>query len=96
MPIKRSDLLNQQANSWPSFYKKDLSKLISVILDEMQNALKRSERIELRHIFSLEPRIQKARISRNPQNNSPVNVPEKKNIRLKISKKWAKKINEKV
>ena len=82
MPIKRSDLLNQLANSWPSFYKKDLSKLISVILDEMQNALKRSERIELRHIFSLEPGIQKARISRNPQNNSPVNVPEKKNIRL--------------
>ena len=61
---------------------------------EMQESLKRGERVELRDVFSLEPRVQKARISRNPKTNEKVNTPEKKSILLKISKQWAKKINE--
>ena len=61
----------------------------------MHEALKRGERVELREIFSLEPRIQKARISRNPKTNEKVNTPEKKTILFKMSKQWAKKVNEK-
>ena len=62
---------------------------------EMQEAIKRGERVELREVFSLEPRLQKARISRNPKTNEKVNTPEKKSILFKMSKEWAKKINEK-
>ena len=60
----------------------------------MQNALKRKERVELRDIFSLEPRIQKARISRNPKTNEKVNTPQKKAVVFRISKEWSRKINE--
>tara|TARA_Y100000992_G_C21199283_1_gene459577 strand:- start:60 stop:260 length:201 start_codon:yes stop_codon:yes gene_type:complete len=66
------------------------------MLYEMHEALKRGERVELRDVFSLEPRIQKARISRNPKTNQKVNTPEKKSILFKMSKQWAKKVNEKV
>tara|TARA_Y100000816_G_C25816913_1_gene427514 strand:- start:181 stop:381 length:201 start_codon:yes stop_codon:yes gene_type:complete len=66
------------------------------MLYEMHGALKRGERVELRDVFSLEPRIQKARISRNPKTNQKVNTPEKKSILFKMSKQWAKKVNEKV
>tara|TARA_A100001011_G_scaffold278208_1_gene287984 strand:+ start:4032 stop:4220 length:189 start_codon:yes stop_codon:yes gene_type:complete len=62
----------------------------------MHGALKRGERVELRDVFSLEPRIQKARISRNPKTNQKVNTPEKKSILFKMSKQWAEKVNEKV
>ena len=62
----------------------------------MQNALKRGERVELRDIFTIEPRIQKARISRNPKTNEKINTPEKKTVLMKISKEWSKKINEKI
>lgn len=62
----------------------------------MQNALKRGERVELRDIFTIEPRIQKARVSRNPKTNEKINTPEKKTVLMKISKVWSKKINEKV
>ena len=62
----------------------------------MQNALKRGERVELRDIFTIESRIQKARISRNPKTNEKINTPEKKTVLMKISKEWSKKINEKV
>ena len=49
----------------------------------MQEALKRGERVELKDIFSLEPRIQKARISRNPKTNERIGTPEKKTILFK-------------
>ncbi len=62
----------------------------------MQNALKRGERVELRDIFTIEPRIQKARVSRNPKTSEKINTPEKKTVLMKISKVWSKKINEKV
>ncbi len=70
-------------------------KLFDIALFEMQEALKRQERVELRDVFSLEPRLQKARISRNPKTNEKVNTPEKKSIIFKMSKEWTTKINEK-
>ena len=69
---------------------------MDIAIDEIQNALKRSERVELRDVFTIESRIQKARISRNPKTNEKVNTPEKKTVLMKISKEWSKKINEKV
>ena len=61
----------------------------------MQEALKRNERVELRDVFSLEPRLQKARVSRNPKTNEKVNTEEKKSILFKMSKDWTNKVNEK-
>ena len=61
----------------------------------MQEALKRGERVELRDVFTFEPRTQKARISRNPKTNEKVSTPQKKSILFKMSKDWAQKINEK-
>ena len=95
MSFTKSDLIKELANNYPNFLNKDLTKLLDIILYEMQNALKRGERVELRDIFTLEPRIQKARISRNPKTNEKINTPEKKTIFFKMSKSWSKKINEK-
>ena len=50
---------------------------------------------EIEDIFTIEPRRQKARVSRNPKTNEKVNTPEKKAILFKMSKEWAKKVNEK-
>ena len=95
MSVVKSDLIKELANNYPNFIKKDLSKLVEIILYEIQSSLRRGERVELRDIFSLEPRIQKARVSRNPKTNEKINIPEKKALLFKISKEWAKKINEK-
>ncbi len=95
MSVSKSDLIKELADGYPNFLRKDLTKLVDIALYEMQNALKRGERVELREIFSLEPKIQKARISRNPKTNEKVNTPEKKTILFKMSKEWSKKINEK-
>ncbi len=95
MPVAKSDLIKELADSYPNFLRKDLIRLIDITLYEMINSLKRGERVELREVFTIETRIQNARISRNPKTNEKVNTPEKKKILFKTSKAWTKKINEK-
>ncbi len=94
MSFVKSDLIKELTRNYPNFLKKDLIKLLDITINEMQESLKRGERVELRDVFTLEPRVQKARISRNPKTNEKVNTPEKKTILFKMSKEWSKKINE--
>ena len=75
--------------------RRDLEKLLSVAITEMKDALKRGERVELRANFTLDPKIQKEGIRRNPKTGEKVFVKEKKSILFKMSKEWANKINEK-
>ena len=95
MSVVKSDLIKELADNYPNFLKKDLIKLFDIMIYEMQEALKRNERVELRDIFALEPRLQKARISRNPKTSEKINTKEKKSILFKMSKKWTNKVNEK-
>jgi integration host factor subunit beta len=94
LAVVKSDLIKELANNYPGFFKRDLTKLFEIAIHEMQEALKRGERVELRDVFTLEAKTQKARISRNPRTNEKVNTPKKKAILFKISKDWARKINE--
>ncbi len=94
MSTRKSEILKRIADNYPNFLKKDLNKLIEIFILEVKNSLKRHERVELRDVFSLEPKLKKARIARNPQNNEKVYVKEKYSIFFKTSKFWSKKINE--
>ena len=95
MSIRKSDIVNKLADNYPNFIKKDIRKLIEIVISELSNSLKRHERVELRDVFSLEPRLRKARIARNPKTNQTIYVKEKYSILFKLSKMWSKKINEK-
>ena len=95
MSFVKSDLIKELSNNYPNFLKKDLIKLFDIMIYEIREALNRGERVELRDVFTIDPRIQKARISRNPKTNEKVNTPEKKAILFKMSREWTKKINEK-
>ena len=95
MSVVKSDLIKELADNYPNFIRKDLTKLVDIILYEMQNSLKRGERVELRDIFTLDPKIQKESIRRNPKTGEKVFVKEKKGVLFKMSKEWANKINEK-
>jgi integration host factor subunit beta len=91
----KSYILEQLSNNYPNFLKKDLTKFVNIILNEIENALKKNERVELRDIFTLETKIQKARIARNPKTNEKININQKKSIKFKMSKEWFNNINEK-
>ena len=93
MAIVKSKLLNQLKKSYPNFLKKDLEKVVSVVLDEIKQALKRGDRVELRGFGIFSTNIQKARISRNPKTGEKVNTPEKKTFHFKMAKEMFKKLN---
>ena len=93
MTINKSDIIKQLKKSYPNFLSRDLDRLVSIILNEMKQAIKRGDSVELRGFGSLRPRIQKARISRNPKTFEKVSTPEKIVIHWKMSKEMFKKIN---
>ena len=93
MALVKSKILKQLSSNYPNFLNKNLSKLVDIVISNMENALIKNERVELRDIFTLETKIQKARISRNPKTNEKVKVPEKKTVYFKMSKKWFKDLN---
>jgi integration host factor subunit beta len=94
LAIVKSKLLNQLKKSYPNFLKKDLEKVVSVVLNEIKQALRRGDRVELRGFGMFSTNIQKARISRNPKTGEKVNTPEKKTIHFKMSKEMFKKLND--
>ena len=95
MAFVKSKILKQLSSNYPNFLNKNLSKLVDIVISNMENALIKNERVELRDIFTLDPRIQKEGIRRNPKTGEKVFVKEKKSILFKMSKEWANKINEK-
>jgi len=93
LAIVKSKLLNQLKKSYPNFLKKDLEKVVSIILNEIKQTLKLGNRVELRGFGMFSTNIQKARISRNPKTGVKVNTPEKKTIHFKMAKEMFKKLN---
>jgi integration host factor subunit beta len=93
LAIVKSKLLNQLKKSYPNFLKKDLEKVVSVVLNEIKQSLKRGDRVELRSFGMFSTNHQKARISRNPKTGEKVNTPEKKTIHFKMAKEMFKKLN---
>tara|TARA_Y100000389_G_scaffold183495_1_gene201029 strand:+ start:40 stop:330 length:291 start_codon:yes stop_codon:yes gene_type:complete len=93
LAIVKSKLLNQLKQSYPNFLKKDLEKIVSVVLNEIKQSLKRGDRVELRGFGIFSTNIQKARISRNPKTGEKVNTPEKRTIHFKMAKEMFKKLN---
>ena len=94
MSSNKSDIINKLANNYPNFLKRDLKKFIDIFIFELKHSLKRRERVELRDVFTLEPKLLKERYARNPKTNEKIYVKEKYSILYKSSKMWSDKINE--
>ena len=93
MAVVKSNLLNQIADQYPNYLKKDLNKFLEILLKEIMNSLKKGERVEFRDWGIFYTNIQKERISRNPKTGEKVKTPKKKTIHFKMSKKMFCKIN---
>ena len=93
MAIVKSKLIKELKKSYPNFLSKDLEKLVSILLNEIKNTLKRGERVELRGFGTFQTNIQKESIRRNPRTGEKVSVPQKKTIHFKMAKDLFKKVN---
>jgi integration host factor subunit beta len=90
----RSELLQKMRNLHPNILARDMEKIFEIIFLEFTKALCRGENIEIRGFGTYKIAKRKARIGRNPKNSKPIEIPEKKAIKWKMSKTFFHRLNK--
>ena len=90
----KSELVQQLCNLHPSIFRKDIEKIVEIIISEMIKALCRNEAVEIRGWGRIKTALRKARLGRNPKNAETVQIPEKKAIKWKMSKILYQRLNK--
>ena len=90
----KSELVQKLCNMHPNMLRKDIEKILDIIIFEMIEALYRNEAVEIRGFGRFKTIIRKARIGRNPKNSKAIQIPAKKAIKWKMSKILFKRLNK--
>ena len=93
MSIVKSKILDQLADNYPNFLRKDLEKTLNLVLEEITRALSKHQNVEIRGFGTFKIKKQKARIGRNPKDGSRVEIHAKNTIQWKMSKQLFKLLN---
>ena len=90
----KSELIQKLCNIHPNILRKDIEKIVDIVISEIINALCKNEAVEIRGFGRFKTVTRKARLGRNPKNSETVQIPEKKAIKWKMSKILYKRINK--
>ncbi len=90
----RSELIAKLAEEHPDLKAEDLENVVSVILDEITNALKNGDRVELRGFGAFSVRHRKARTGRNPRTGETVHVEAKSVPFFRPGKELRARVND--
>ena len=94
MSFVKNRILDQLANSYPNFLRRDLEKALNLVLDEIIKTVAKGKNVQIRGFGSFKIRHLKYRIGRNPKDESKVEIPAKESVHWKISKEFFQKINQ--
>ena len=90
----KSELVQKLCHMHPNILRKDIEKIVEIIIFEMIEALCRNEAIEIRGWGRIKTVTRKARAGRNPKNFKTIQISEKKAIKWKMSKILFKCLNK--
>ena len=90
----RSELLQKLCNLYPNIFRRDLENILKIIFDDIAEALRKNENIEIRGFGTYKSVKRKARTGRNPKNSELIQIPEKMAIKWKMSKNFFKRLNK--
>ena len=93
MSFVKNRILDQLANSYPNFLRRDLEKALNLVLDEIIKTIAQGKNVQIRGFGSFKIRQLKSRVGRNPKDGSRVNIPAKKSVHWKMSKKFFQQLN---
>tara|TARA_B110000116_G_C16726892_1_gene531835 strand:+ start:962 stop:1273 length:312 start_codon:yes stop_codon:yes gene_type:complete len=90
----KSELVQKLCRLHINILRKDIEKIVEIIVSEMSAALCKNEAVEIRGWGRMKIIIRKARLGRNPKNSTTVSVPEKRAIKWKMSKILYNRLNK--
>jgi integration host factor subunit beta len=93
MSMLKSELIKRISSQNPHLYERDIEKVVSAILDEMVEALRRGDRIELRGFGAFSAKVRGARQGRNPKTGVAVAVGRKTIPYFKTGKEMRARLN---
>ena len=67
----KSELIKRIASQNPQLYERVIEKVVKTIFDEMVEALRRGDRVELRGFGAFSARLREAHTGRNPRTGAP-------------------------
>jgi len=73
----KSELIKRISSQNPHLFERDIEKIVSAILDEMVEALRREDRVELRDFGAFSVKLRRPRQGRNPRTGAVVAVAKK-------------------
>src|SRR6516164_9914318 len=89
----KSELVKRIASQTPHLYDRDIEKVVNAILDEMMEALRRGDRVELRGFGAFSVKLREARTGRNPRTGVVVSVAKKAYPFFKTGKEIRARLN---
>ncbi|HRK24059.1 MAG TPA: integration host factor subunit beta [Beijerinckiaceae bacterium] len=90
----KSELVLKIAEQNPHLYQRDVENMVNSILDEIVDALKRGDRVELRGFGAFSVKRRDARVGRNPRTGSKVAVAQKVVPYFKSGKEMRQRLNK--
>jgi integration host factor subunit beta len=91
--VIKSKLILRIAGHNPHLSQRDVEKVVATILVEIELALARGTRVELRGFGSFAVNRHKSRVARNPGTGAAVHVPEKAFVLFRPGHEMRKRIN---
>ena len=73
----KSELIVRVSSQNPHLFERDVEKVVNAMLDEMAEALRRGDRVELRGFGAFSAKLRGARKGRNPKTGAVVAVAKK-------------------
>jgi len=89
----KSELIRCIPSQNPHLYERDIEKVVNAILDEMVEALRRGDRVELRGFGAFSAKLRGARQARNPRTGAVISVGKKAYPFFKTAKKMRARLN---
>ena len=91
--MKKSELIERISSQNPHLFQRDIEKIVSAIIDEIVQALRRGDRVELRGFGAFSIKLRRARQGRNPRTGAVVAVAEKAVPFFKMGKEMRARLN---
>lgn len=89
----KSELVQKLADENPNLFHRDVERIVSIIFDEITDALARGDRVELRGFGAFSVKHRPARVGRNPRSGEAVRIEEKWSPFFKAGKELRDRLN---